>query len=313
VGAIALTHAVPCPYPQPCPKSDSVADRALSLTLSFPLDGAGWKLWADAETHVVLPSAAAAKANNGSSALFGGQSVGIGQLPNKVDRYPLLVLTSADGARGLALALPMASSQVFISRIRYDAVLQLLCITFDLGLTSRSRRWQAAATFSCLLFPLAQPKWGFRSALSQYYSLHPDVWGPERTMKRQGIWTACVRDVASIPKWEDFGIAYAEESFPYNASQSIWMNAQGIGIYPYIEPPMLHWPLPAGSSQDWPAVNASVTECAAGLGRCTTAAARCAAEAIASSATVDLRSGSAHWIYAKETEPWNYGAVRGNS
>jgi len=63
-----------------------------------------------------------------------------------------------------------------VYRIEYDAHRQLLQITFEFGLTAHAQRFPSMATFACLLMPVAQPEWGFRSGLDAYFSLHPAVY-----------------------------------------------------------------------------------------------------------------------------------------
>ena len=247
-GSVALSHTEPCPYPAPCPNGSAPADRAVSLQLGFPLPQVqGWRLWSDAESFITLPTA-----NASTQHVFGGQSKGVGALPFTVDRYPMLALTSPDGSRGAMLAVPMEST-LYIYRISYDTLTGLLSITFDFGLTSHSRRFPSMASFACLLFPLTQPHWGFRAALQQFYVRYPSVWISEQAViRRQGTWVACVPDISSLPGWQDFGIAFAEESTGYNVSQSRWMNEHGIGIFPYIEPGLIHWRLPKGNARPAP-------------------------------------------------------------
>eukprot|EP01043_Picozoa_sp_COSAG02_P005155 COSAG02_NODE_138_length_34440_cov_16.694368_18_plen_1060_part_00 len=257
-GALALTRPYPCPYPNPCPPGDAPADRAVSLHLTFPLAGAGWKLWSDAETFIVLPSV-----GNVSRAhsMFGGQSERVATLPHTVDRYPMLVLTSPNGTRGIMLAIPMVPI-VYVYRIQYDSHQQLLQITFDFGLTSRTQRYPSMATFECLLMPLAQPLWGFRAGLHSYYSLFPNAFYPKNLIRNQGIWLASPEvDVASIPDWQDFGLKFAEEMTEWNVSQSKWMNANGVMIFPYVEPTNMHWCLAGVEHATWEAVHAGISNC----------------------------------------------------
>ena len=168
-GAVALTRHRPCPYPNPCPPTAAPPDRAVSLRLAFPLAGAGWQMWTDPETAVDLPSDT--NSNTSQQTVFGGQSEPVAGLPHTIDRYPLLAFTSPDRTRGLVLAVPMVA-QVQLFRIAYDARQQLLHISFEFGLTSQAQRFPSMATFACLLMPLAQPEWGFRSALSSYYTVY---------------------------------------------------------------------------------------------------------------------------------------------
>ena len=254
-GAVALTRPRPCPYPNPCPPDDAPPDRAVSLQLAFPLAGAGWRLWSDAETFVVLPSA------GNTSHMFGGLSEKVATLPNTIDRYPMLVLTSPNSTQGIMLAIPMVPI-VYVYRIQYDSQRQMLQITFDFGLTSRTQRYPSMATFECLLMPLAQPAWGFRAGLQSYFSLFPEAFRPKNLIRDQGIWLASPEvDVASIPDWQDFGLKFAEEMNEWNVSQSQWMNKNGVMIFPYVEPSNMHWCLAGVKTATWENVHSGITNC----------------------------------------------------
>jgi hypothetical protein len=186
----------------------------MSLQLGFPLPhSSGWKVWSDAETFETLPTSntSGSASASGSSAkhLYGGQSEGVGALALTVDRYPFLVLTSPDGSRGVMLAVPMEPT-LRVYRVAYDTQAGLLTMTFDFGLTARSRRFPSMASFACLLFPLTRPQWGFRGGLQQYYERYPQVWlSEEAVIRQQGTWVACVPDIQSLNGWKDFGIRFA--------------------------------------------------------------------------------------------------------
>jgi hypothetical protein len=279
----------------------------MSLQLGFPLPhSSGWKVWSDAETFETLPTSntSGSASASGSSAkhLYGGQSEGVGALALTVDRYPFLVLTSPDGSRGVMLAVPMEPT-LRVYRVAYDTQAGLLTMTFDFGLTARSRRFPSMASFACLLFPLTRPQWGFRGGLQQYYERYPQVWlSEEAVIRQQGTWVACVPDIQSLNGWKDFGIRFAEESTAFNVSQSRWMNEQGIQIYPYIEPDLIHWRLPREVVATWPNVRASLTSCADDAG----CPAQAEAHAILTSGKLKA-DGTLLWC--PENEAWNRGAM----
>ena len=91
-GSIVATPAAGTPTP-------AVADKAVTLTFSMPVDARGWKVFADADNFDLVPS-------NGSSAVFGGLYQ-FGQVPGSVSRSPLLVTASSDVA--VMAAIPMVS------------------------------------------------------------------------------------------------------------------------------------------------------------------------------------------------------------
>lgn len=80
----------------------AVADKAVTLTFSMPVDAHGWKVFTDADHFDLVPS-------NGSSAVFGGLYQ-FGKVPGSVSRSPLLVAASSDVA--VMAATPMVSEWV---------------------------------------------------------------------------------------------------------------------------------------------------------------------------------------------------------
>ena len=296
-GTVVMSHASnprSLSRPRPTRNFPPPADRAVSLQIAFPLAGEGWHLWMDPSTFVTLT-------NDGH--MHSGPTSSFPHLPHPVDRYPMLVLTSPDGSTGVMLAIPMEPT-VFLYRTAYDAARQLLLITFDFGLTARSTVFPSMASFSCLLFPLANPAWGFRGALQQYYETYPGVWGREdpRRIRQQGLWVTCVH-ISTLDRWEDFGITFAEVGCDgYNVSEYHFMNDNQIMVFPYIEPHLIHFPLPKGVSATWENINKTVTTCAAD------AQAPChrAGKMIVDDAVV---GSDGRWVYGAEHDPWNDGAM----
>eukprot|EP01049_Picozoa_sp_SAG25_P012594 SAG25_NODE_1736_length_2426_cov_1.626558_2_plen_726_part_01 len=285
-GAVALSRPRPCPYPNPCPPGDAPEDRAVSLQLGFPLAGTGWKLWSDPETFITLPAPP-----NSSTTMYGGQSEPVAALPYTIDRYPMMVLTAPDDSVGVMLAVPMVPT-VQVYRIQYDARRKLLQITFEFGLTSRAQTFPSMATFACLLMPVAEPKWGFRSALDSYYTAFPAVF-KENIVRHQGIWGVQLNSIPiPIPDWQDFGILFAEETNEWNATQSKWMNQNGILIFPYVEPSNIHYCLPGVQHATWETVHGVIGNCSMD----DTCQNQCFAKSIVNNAVV---GANGDWVWAQ--------------
>ena len=73
-------------------------------------------------------------------------------------------------------------------------------------------------------------------------------------------------DVASIPAWRDFGLVFAEEATEWNATQSRFMNDNGVLIFPYTEPSNMHYCLAGVAHATWESVHGAVSNCSADPG-----------------------------------------------
>lgn len=85
--------------------------------------------------------------------------------------YPLATLETGDG--GVALAIPPTNPCEFGMAGGAGGV----AVRFFLGLSPETRRFPDRATFSFIVYPI-YVGWGFRSALSRYYSFYPDYYNP---------------------------------------------------------------------------------------------------------------------------------------
>lgn len=157
--------------------------RGVLLRLNFPVDAIGWQWHDDMQT---------------------AREIGPGQvyetvralrawpdLPEWTDKPSLRIgasnrnyCTVLTGPVGLCLAAPMDRPCIF--RTAYDADLRQLQLVYDLALspdTSPPNQW----TFEFELYD-CDPEWGFRSAIQEYYELHPDFF--EVYFNDPGMWMA---------------------------------------------------------------------------------------------------------------------------
>lgn len=124
---------------------------------------------------------------------------------------------------------------------------------------------RGAANFSFVLFKVATPKWGFRSALDRYYSLYASF--SDNVIRDQGNWLVAVSNLNSIENFTDFGFRFDEGGG--TAAECKTLSSNGVGIFPYIEPHLVHWTLPKGSVVDYAHIMAAVHACmAAGPTNC---------------------------------------------
>ena len=273
-------------------------DRAVALSFALPLAAQGWNLWSDTDTPTTI----------GPERQYSGQSDTLKGSPNPIDLYPFTALTSPDGTEGIMLAIPMEEI-VYVQRTHYSTRNSSLVLTFDFGLSKQSDVYPNMAAFSCLVFALKHPQHGFRGALQQYYEAFPHAF-LERTIRDQGIWMPFKSDFSTIEGgWEDFGIKFQEGGGATKDER--YMNAHGVGIYPYVEPHILHWPLPKGMLATWENINHTVMDCVANPDKykhCSGDGNDCRGlcKMIAENAVVD---NTGKWIFIVEHAEWNEGAL----
>ena len=170
---------------------------------------------------------------------------------------------------GIVIALPMEPT-VYVSRADFsfassvETTSGMLSLSFDLALTPRGAgSYNRSTSFSLILYKMDYPKWGFRTALDKYYALHPSVYGPSRTVRTQGNWLP-FQSTVDVQNHSDFGFAFQEGGSGGTAAQL--MNEEGCGIFPYIEPHVIHWPIngsgPCHTGEAWSNWTANVSGCA---------------------------------------------------
>lgn len=139
-------------------QSTRSADRAIILRYTLPLPTAGAAVFEDELSH---------------AAPIRPDSDFCGTV------FPLAAMTGP--AWGVALAIPPAAPSCF--GLRGSA--QGLSIEFYLGVTPLTKAFPNRARFEFVI-DQAQPGWGFRSALAQYYARYPEFYEPR--FKGSGFW-----------------------------------------------------------------------------------------------------------------------------
>ncbi len=147
----------------------------------------------------------------------------------RLSRWPFGALQA--GKKGLALGLDPAFPAFF--RVAYHAGTRELYLAFDLGFTREHPG--ARLRFCAFTF---DPKWGFRSALAEYYRIFPRAFRC-RTPK-QGLWMPFAR-ISKVKGWRDFGFRFKE-----GTNETAWDDAHGILTFHYTEPMTWWMPMPKG-------------------------------------------------------------------
>ena len=205
---------------------------------------------------------------------------------------------------------------MFISRTSFTAARNGLRVTVDFALTSKSETWPNSANFSFVFFRVGStrvsPSWGFRAAQEKYYSLFHVF--SENVIKDQGNWLVAVSNISAVENRSDFGFKFDEGSGGGSAEECQALNEAQIGVFPCIEPHLVHWSLPRNSAIDYKRIMASLRACAASVNECRHEAtqpwkgaeARAKALSVLSTGVMDA-SGRYRW--RPEHAEWNYGCV----
>ena len=104
----------------------------------------------------------------------------------------------------------------------------VVSITADVALTSRSEYFNNTANFSFVLFRVNPPLWGFRAALSRYYSINPSF--SANVMHDQGVWLFGNSNLTSIENHTDFGFKFEEAGG--SPEECKGFNKAGISVFP---------------------------------------------------------------------------------
>ena len=136
-------------------------DRAFDLTVSLPVEAAGWRFWDDVRHSRAITTGVY---DQGISA------VSDGWLP--ISLYPYAGIE--DGERGIAIAQNPQSPQLVW--LRYDARARALQATFHFGISPQATKPQVQnrATFDLRVFRF-DPRWGFRDLIARYGDFFPQV------------------------------------------------------------------------------------------------------------------------------------------
>ena len=254
-------------------------DHALTIRFALPVasrDGR-WFLGTAPDAAVALGASTGVHAGRSTRGYYDGAGEegtpeGMSMVPPfSSDWFPILALSN--GSLGLAIGVPMERT-VQISRAEYYASTQLLSLSFDLAISPRSAAFNCTTAFSMIIYRINKPAWGFRAALEKYYTLFPKAYGDAMTVIDQGNWLP-FQSTVDIQNYSDFGFRFQEGGSGGAAART--MNTDGCGIYPYIEPHVIHWPVnhsgPCHTDEGhgrntsgcvtWAELNASVQDCVA--------------------------------------------------
>ena len=187
---------------------------ALTVSFRVPLAAFGWRWGGSLRSD---PQIEARKSYSDY------QLIGRRQF-REVSRFPMATVAGPD--HGIALMAPL--KPVILSRFRYDAD-GYLCGEFDLAVVDRGLGASDDVSFSFDVVRF-EPRWGYRSALSAYYTRYPALFSS--TAKEGGWW---IGPSDKLQNLQDFGLQYAEAHF---ARPEPTKANNGMGIYTcsYSEP-----------------------------------------------------------------------------
>lgn len=190
------------------------------LRFSLPIDALGFEYWKDPRQKETIDDQNKEYENNYWTDYKNDGAIG----PNrKVSRYPYIALSPTTIDKGITLAVPLDSPNIF--RLSYEYGTGLY-IDFDLGFHSQ-QDGGPHADFSFVIYP-HQSKWGIRSAAKEFYKIFPGFFRKRVPAKREGGWfIGSAMDAASIGNPSDFALAFDEAPGLTN----IWIWDKEKGIY----------------------------------------------------------------------------------
>ena len=115
--------------------------------------------------------------------------------------YPLCAVTNKE--TGLSISVPMDRPVLY--RLGYSPSTERLYVAFDFALTQSTKKFPGKAAFSFNVTS-TDPKWGFRSALDNYYTTFPQFF--TKLVKQEGCWVFA--DILQMEHPEDFGFMFHE-------------------------------------------------------------------------------------------------------
>jgi hypothetical protein len=192
-------------------------DHSLELRYSLPLAAGGWKWWRDLRTNEsILPAT-----NYSDTEVMDNQG-------RRSNSHPFSALTSPWPGPGLSLAQPIDAPAFAVTEVSSGG----LNITFPLAVSGVPGARSAVVQF--YLHRLAEPAWGFRAAVEEYYATNPGLF--DRNGSAEGVWVVN-SPLDAIPSPEDFGFGVHEIQFPEDiANASLVGDALGVETYAYIHP-----------------------------------------------------------------------------
>jgi hypothetical protein len=133
--------------------------------------------------------------------------------------YPIAAMCGATS--GMAVAIPPSEPRSF----GVTGGREGLGVVFYLGLTPETLNFPNTASFSFISYPVAESSWGFRSALSDYYSFYPDYYSVR--MKTLGGWVGCALADRVTPNIKDY-------AFIKSAAETMIERDENYGILSFL-------------------------------------------------------------------------------
>jgi hypothetical protein len=197
-------------------------ERALTVVCAHGVDATGWR-WHD-DQRASREIVAGSSYRNWVSVQAGANGM--------ASRYPLACVSSAN--RALVIGVPLDVPR--LARFAYEPGAHELYAAVDLGLSAATRNFPGRAACSVVLYP-ADPAWGFRAALAQYYRLFPQCFTKRNA--REGAWMPFT-DISTLERSADFGFQFQE-----GAPNPAFDEQHGIYSFVYVEPMSLWVAMPA--------------------------------------------------------------------
>jgi hypothetical protein len=166
----------------------------------------------------------------GANARFGNQlnkSVAIAGAEVEGCVYPIAALETTDG--GVAMAIPPTSPCEFGMAGGPGGV----TVRFFLGLSPETRRFPDRATFSFIIYPI-NVGWGFRSALSRYYSFFPDYYNHRTKNAGPALFLAEDGKEPEPAEIRNFSTRVVETQAPWLQANLDANQAGGLLSFPYM-------------------------------------------------------------------------------
>lgn len=194
-------------------RSTRLGDRCITLTWALPFAAEGG-LWGN-DIGISKPiEAGGTYSTTAALGRFGPYSI-----------YPFSSVTTADGAAGVSLAVPMDPPRPF--RLAHSTS-EGLTVSWDFGLSDLPELYPRSADFVALVYR-HDPAWGFRAAAARYYDLFPEYFAVR--VPKFGNWYYA--DLSALEHPEDFGLAFNEYIQPGSAEAD---HALGNLVFGYTEP-----------------------------------------------------------------------------
>ena len=262
-------------------RKNAAGDRAVTLVLARPFDAVGgWWLHDPRRRRRI----------DATGVYHNLVDVPAGKL-GLASRYPLVAVTSADGRRGVALAVPMNRPRLV--RLSYHARCKRLVAAFDLGLCDDAAKRANGTEVTVETFDF-DAAGGFRAAWAEYMRRHPEWFA--RRIDRMGIWMPFAK-ISEVERWQDFGFRFKE-----GTNETAWDQRHDILTFRYTEP-QTHWqPMAPGQPRDYAGALRALTRQTV---RPPADKRRTAAAALVSGV---WDAAGNYWLDIRD-EPWCHGAV----